>query len=92
MILDPRVRAIIFVCLIFMAMKGSWIATVSAVFIILILLTFEISGFKRFWKAARYSLILIPLTFIFHFISLSGIFGVSEQIFITGNLQKATFL
>ena len=91
MILDPRVRAIIFVCLIFIAMKGSWIATLSAVVIILILLMFETSGFKRFWKAAKYSMLLIPLTFIFHFISLSGIFGISEQFFITGNLQKALF-
>ena len=91
MILDPRVRAIIFFCLIFLSMKGSWIATLSAVFIILILLLFENSGFKRFWKVAKYSLMLIPLTFIFHFVSLSGIFGVSEEIFIADNLQKATF-
>ncbi len=89
--LDPRVRAIIFLCLIFIAMKGSWLATLSAVFIILILLTFETSGFRRFWKAAKYSLILIPLTFIFHFISLSGIFGAPDEIFTSGNLEKAFF-
>ncbi|MCH7495269.1 MAG: energy-coupling factor transporter transmembrane protein EcfT [Candidatus Marinimicrobia bacterium] len=77
--------------MIFLAMKGSWIATLSAVFIILILLLFENSGFKRFWKVAKYSLILIPLTFIFHFVSLSGIFRVTEEIFIADNVQKAAF-
>ena len=88
---DPRVKAILFICLLVLAMIGGRQSTITSLLFLLIILAFEPSGFKRFWQRSKYFLLLVPLTFTFHVIFNASFLGGTGLTFSDEILDKALF-
>ncbi len=91
MYLDPRVRTLLFFCLLLLAMKGEAMAILTGIAFLVTLLGLETNGYKRFWNSSKYFLALVPLTFVFHLLLSTGIFGDSQSLALSDSLEKAAF-
>lgn len=88
---DPRVKSILFVCLLILAMKGGMQSTITSLLFLLIIIAIEPSGFMRFWQRSKYFLILVPLTFIFHIVFNASLLGGTGISFSDEIVNKALF-
>ena len=88
---DPRVKSIFFVCLLILAMVGGMRSTLTSLLFLLIIIGVEPSGFKRFWQRSKYFLLLVPLTFVFHFIFNASFLGGTGLSYSDEIVNKALF-
>ena len=91
MALDPRVRTLLFFCLLLLAMKSGIAAFLTGVILLIALLGIETHGYKRFWNSSKYFLILVPLTFGFHLLLATDIFGAEQSLSFIDSVEKAVF-
>ena len=91
MAFDPRVKTLLFFCLLLLAMKGGIVAFLTGVILLLTLLGMETHGYKRFWNSSKYFLILVPLTFGFHLLLATNVFGAAQSISLIDAVEKAVF-
>ena len=91
MALDPRVRTLMFFCLLLLAMDSSIAAILTGVMFLAALLGIEPHGYNRFWNSSKYFLMLVPLTFGFHLLLATDIFGAAQSISLNEAIEKALF-
>lgn len=66
-------------------------AFLTGVILLLTLLGMETHGYKRFWNSSKYFLILVPLTFGFHLLLATNVFGAAQSISFIDAVEKAVF-
>ncbi|MCH7819389.1 MAG: energy-coupling factor transporter transmembrane protein EcfT [Candidatus Marinimicrobia bacterium] len=91
MALDPRVRTLLFFCLLLLAMKSGFTAFLTGVIMLTTLLGIETHGYKRFWNSSKYFLMLVPLTFGFHLLMATDLFGAAQSISFIESVENAVF-
>ena len=91
MALDPRVRTLLFFCLLLLAMNSGIAAILTGAIFLTVLLGMETHGYKRFWNKSKYFLILMPLTFGFHLLLATDLFGAAQTISFIDSIEKAVF-